>query len=155
MSRNARAPRLVLLLLMSLASLALFSMLLAAIARAATGPDPESSSSMAQTLFDGVVHGQWWLVAGAALSLVTLGLRSWHPSWLGGDRGGVILVSILAITGGLGSALVATGDASAINLTLLAAIAKVLFTAISAYVMPKKLLFPAPPDELADGDEKP
>lgn len=105
-------------------------------AGAAAGP-----SDLAQDIYRGVTSKDWFLVAGAVLSLVVLGVR-----WLLAKRWptvesklyGVALVAVLAGIGALGNAWIAD-ERLASTTTLLGAL-KVWAAAVFAYVTAKQVL---------------
>lgn len=124
--------------------LTLVMLALLALAGYATPPDPDQQSVLLQAL-DAITHGQWWLVAGAALTLVHIALTRWTPvgGWWWFGRGGVRedaakvgLAAILAITGGIGHVLLAGGT---IDLELLTTMAKTFIAGTTFFVVPKKL----------------
>jgi hypothetical protein len=98
-------------------------------------------TDLAQDLYRGVTSKDWFLVAGAALSLVVLGVR-WllAKKWpkVEGEYYGIALVAALAGLGALGNAWLAD-ERLASSVTLLGAV-KVWAAAVFSYVTTKKLL---------------
>ena len=92
--------------------------------------------------YNAILQKNYWMVAGVALSLLTLALRS-KIGFIGkifkGDRGGIALVVLLAIFGGLAHALMA-GEKPGVE--SLAATVKAFMTAVTAYVVSKRLTAP-------------
>lgn len=98
-------------------------------------------TDLARELYRGVTSKDWFLVAGAALSLVVIGVR-WllAKKWpkVEGEYYGIALVAALAGFGALGNAWLAD-ERVASTVTLLGAV-KVWAAAVFAYVTSKKLL---------------
>jgi hypothetical protein len=95
-----------------------------------------------QQIYQGVTNKDWFLVAGAALSLVVLGVRwaiaKYWPSFKDSDIKGVAITATLAGIGALATAWLAD-ERAASSVTLLGAV-KVWAAAVFAYVTSKKLL---------------
>lgn len=95
-----------------------------------------------ENTYNAILQKNYWMIAGVALSLVTLALRS-KIGFIGkifkGDRGGVALVALLAILGGLAHALLAGQKPGT---EAIAATVKAFMTAVTAYVVSKRLTAP-------------
>lgn len=103
---------------------------------------------LARDIYQGVTSGDWFLVAGAALSLVVIGAR-WllAKKWpqVEGKLYGVALVAVIAGIGALGNAWIAD-ERIASTTTLLGAL-KVWAAAVFAYVTTKHALDASKPAE--------
>lgn len=104
--------------------------------------DPTTDDLFAEA-YRGIASGDWWLVAGAGLSLVVMGVRAllarrW-PNF-DTDIGGVVLTAALAGFGALGHAWLAVGPEKVATATTLIGAVKVWAGAVFAYVTGKKLL---------------
>lgn len=96
---------------------------------------------LAREIYQGVTSKDWFLVAGAALSLVVMGARHLlAKKWPKADSDiyGVAIVAALAGFGGLANAWLAD-ERVASSLTLLGAV-KVWAAAVFAFVTTKKLV---------------
>ncbi len=93
-----------------------------------------------KTIYQGVTAHDWFLVAGAALSLVVIGARwalaKWWPSLKESDIKGVLITAALAGLGALANAWLADKRIASTE-TLLGAV-KVWAAAVFAYVTLKK-----------------
>lgn len=101
----------------------------------------ETALTLAQDIYQGVTGKDWFLVAGAVLSLTVLGARKLLAKrWprVNEKLYGVALVAALAGIGALGNAWIAD-ERLASSTTLLGAV-KVWAAAVFAYVTSKKLL---------------
>jgi hypothetical protein len=89
-----------------------------------------------------VRSGQWRQVAALALALLMLALGKVRGKikLFDGDRGGAILVGLLALSGAMISALVAQAP---FDFKLLLGTLGVAFTAVGGYTWFKRLLWPA------------
>jgi hypothetical protein len=95
--------------------------------------------------YEGITTGNWYLVAGAVLSLLTWALSGYAAKllpWFGTDPGKVTLVAILSAIGGLAHALLAGVEPS---LDVLMGIVKVLASAIFSHALVKKWLLAGGP----------
>jgi hypothetical protein len=102
--------------------------------------------ALLKALLENVEHGNWWLAAGPALTLVVLGLRAWDThipkvgpaidAFFNQPIVAFLLPVVLSALTGLFSAL---GTGMPVGPALLAAL-KVAGTAITVYVGGKKLL---------------
>jgi hypothetical protein len=95
-------------------------------------------------LVDSVRGGQWRHAASLALILVMLALGKVRGKlkWFKGDRGGAVLVGILALAGALSTAL--ASDA-ALDWRLFLGAAGVMWTAVGGYTWAKRLIWPKDP----------
>jgi hypothetical protein len=95
-----------------------------------------------RSIYDGVTAKDWFLVAGAALSLVVMGARwalaKWWPSLKESDIKGVAITAVLAGLGALANAWLADKRVASTE-TLLGAV-KVWAAAVFAYVTAKKVI---------------
>jgi hypothetical protein len=93
------------------------------------------------SLVEAVRGGQWRLVASLALGLLMFGLAKVRDKvkWFSGDRGGAVLVGVLALAGALSTAL--ASDAS-IDWRLFLGAAGVMWTAVGGYTWIKRLIWP-------------
>lgn len=99
-------------------------------------------SDVLPKIVDAATSGNWRLVAALALviAMAVLGkLRSKIP-FLAGDRGGAILVMVLALGGGLSTALMSDVP---INANLFLGVVGTAFTAVGGFTWVKRLLKPA------------
>lgn len=105
--------------------------------------DPESPSDLIGEAYRGITAGDWFLVAGAALSLVVLGVR-WLLArrWpaIESDLWGIALVAGIAGIAAVAHAWLAGADVG--ERTLLGAL-RVWAAAVFAYVTARKLIAPA------------
>lgn len=120
----------------------------------AAAVDPNDPSGILQEGFVAITKGQWWLLAGCALSGLHLILRTWGPlkPYLGGsdehtpvqrDWRGFASIVVMGLLGGIGHAWLAGGadmDAfkEAFSASVLITVFKVVSTAVTAYVGVKK-----------------
>lgn len=95
-----------------------------------------------RTIYTGVTTKNWFLVAGAALSLVVLAahwaLDKWAPKWSDADWKRIAITAALSGFGAVATALLASKDV-ATTVTLMGAV-KVWAAAVWAYVTARKLL---------------
>lgn len=95
-----------------------------------------------KSIYEGVTSGDWFLAAGAALSLVVMAARwalgKYWPSLTESDIKGVAITAALAGFGALATAWLAGKDA-ATGTTLIGAV-KVWAAAVFAYVTAKKVI---------------
>lgn len=106
------------------------------------GVNIDQMEEIINNTYSAIIQKNYWMIAGVALSLLTLALRS-KIGFIGkifkGDRGGVALVALLAIFGGLAHALLA-GEKPGVE--ALAATVKAFMTAVTAYVVSKRVAAP-------------
>jgi len=103
---------------------------------------PSDPGGLAWLLVTAAKDGNWRIAAAAVLSLLMLGL-SYTPvrsKLFKGDRGGAILVLLLAVAGGVVTALVASVPISG---ALLLGSIGVAFTAAGGYQIIKRIIWPA------------
>lgn len=107
--------------------------------------DPNDPGDLISEAYRGVTGGDWFLAAGALLSLVVLAVR-WllAKRWpnFATDTGGVVLTAALAGCGALGHAWLA--DAELATATTLVGAVKVWAAAVFTYVTTRKLLVARP-----------
>jgi len=108
--------------------------------------DPAGS---ARELVAAIRGGNWRYVAALALAFMMFLLSRVRDKvkWFKGDRGGAILVGILAVAGALSTALASSGP---IDWRLLLGAAGVMWTAVGGYTWLKRLIWPADKKLTAD-----
>jgi len=104
--------------------------------------DPLGSLS---ELVKAVKEGNWRYAASLVLALLMLGLskaRRWGPMQkaFSGDRGGALLVGILALAGAFATAL---ASSEPLDWKLFVGAAGVMFTAVGGYTWIKRLVWPS------------
>jgi ABC-type arginine transport system permease subunit len=110
-------------------------------ADAVTAADP-SMSELAKTIFEAVMHGQWWAAAAYGVILAMIGARKLMPaSWTTGVKGDIIGTAtafLMAFAGAVATVTMAPGATmtAAVALTAL----KVGIGAIGGYTAIHKLL---------------
>lgn len=111
----------------------------------ATTPSIEADPiGTVETLVKSIREGNWRLVAALALGLLMLGLakaREWGPvaKLFSGDRGGAILVAVLALGGALSAALLSSAS---LDWKLFVGALGVAWTAVGGYTWAKRLIWP-------------
>lgn len=117
----------------------------------AVTPAPADPLTTGGDLIQAVRSGQWRLAASLALALLMLLLgkarnASWSP--FKGDRGGAILVGLLAFAGALSTALATSAP---LDWKLLLGTMGVLWTAVGGYTWIKRIIWPAPATPVVAG----
>jgi hypothetical protein len=83
-----------------------------AFAQNAAATDP-SFNEVTKSIFDAVMHGQWWAAAAYGVILAMIGARKFMPeSWKEGAKGDIIgtaMVFVIAVAGAVGTAALAPG----------------------------------------------
>ncbi len=104
----------------------------------------------AGTLVQAVKGGQWRLVASLVLAFLMMALAKLRSKikWFEGDRGGAVLVGVLALAGAFSTALAA--DAK-IDFKLFLGALGVMWTAVGGYSWFKRILWP---QDAKSGDKK-
>jgi len=122
---------------LAMAGLFLICMFGAAVA-AETGTDPWDSVG---GLLEAIKAGNWKMVAGLVLSGLMYVLNKYRDSLklFSGDRGGAVLVMLLALGGGLATSLVAGVP---VDLKMLLGAVGVAWTAVGGYTWLKRLIWP-------------
>lgn len=105
----------------------------------ASEADPLSAVS---AIVEAARSGNWRLVAAGALALAMLALRRLRDrvALFRGDRGGTVLVGVLALGGAFASALATSAP---IDFKLILGAFGIAWTAVGGYTFVKKLLWPA------------
>lgn len=100
--------------------------------------DPVGSAG---ELVGAIRSGQWRLVAALLLGFLMFALSKArdNTSWFRGDRGGAILVGILAVGGALSTSLLSSGP---IDWRLFVGSLGVMWTAVGGYTWAKRLIWP-------------
>lgn len=103
---------------------------------------------MTEDLIKAVRTGQWRMAASLALGLLMLLLSKIRDKvkWFRGDRGGAVLVAVLAFGGALSTALASSAP---LDWKLFLGTLGVMWTAVGGYSWIKKLIWPAIPEEVA------
>lgn len=107
-----------------------------------TTPKTAEPEVMTEDIIKAVRSGQWRMAASLALGLIMLFLGKVRDKvkWFKGDRGGALLVALLAFAGALSTAL--ASDAP-LDWKLLLGTLGVMWTAVGGYSWIKKLIWPA------------
>lgn len=117
----------------------------------AAQPDPvadaeEDPFSVLGKLVKSAKEGNWRLVASLVLALMMVGLAKARDKvkWFSGDRGGAVLVMLLALGGALASALASD---MALNFQLFLGAAGIAWASVGGYTWFKKLFWPSDKEE--------
>lgn len=97
-----------------------------------------------QAIVNATKTGNWRLVASLLLAVLMLALSKVRDkiAWFSGDRGGAVLVMVLALCGTLSAALATSVPISA---SLIFGALGVCWTAVGGYSWVRRLIWPAPP----------
>lgn len=108
-------------------------------------PKQAEPEVLAEDLVKAVRTGQWRMAASLALGLIMLLLSKLREKfkWFKGDRGGAILVAILAFGGASSTALASSAP---LDWKLFLGTLGVMWTAVGGYSWIKKLIWPAIPE---------
>lgn len=111
----------------------------------ASGPAAEAESDplgAIERLVQSIRGGHWRLAVALVLSLLMLGLSKVRDrvSWFSGDRGGAILLGVLALTGAISTALAT--PATPLDWKLFVGALGVMWTACGGYVWVKRIIWP-------------
>jgi hypothetical protein len=107
-------------------------------------PDPsQDPGGVVASLLAAAKAGQWRLLAGLVLSVLVWAARRWGSGavpWLKTDRGGAVLVLLLALLGGIGTSLAGSGP---FGLSLLVNSLSMAFVSAGGYTVVKRILSPS------------
>lgn len=101
----------------------------------------EDTLGTLEQLVNAVRYGQWRLAASLVLALLMLALAKARPHmpWFEGDRGGAILVGVLALAGAISTALATTAP---LDWRLFAGALAVMWTAVGGVQWIKRIVWP-------------
>lgn len=106
----------------------------------------DDPAQLAQLLIDGIAHGNWWLIAAPALTLLIWALRKYGPKFFPKSEAflthpvvSFLLPVVVAVLGGIITAAVAGPVSGTVVLGVVLASLKVSAGSITAYVGAKKV----------------
>ena len=102
---------------------------------------PDNEIGVLGELVKSVKAGEWRYAAALALTMLMLLLNRFRDKlkWFKGDRGGAVLVAVLALAGAVATAL--ASDAT-LDWRLFLGAAGVMWTAVGGYTWVKRLIWP-------------